>query len=180
MARIMYCIHVTEKKNLHSIKKFGLLPTKSFLHSSLMKSKFKTDKVIYLTKVETRENIRKYIEDFVYCKLWIHPRHSFMRKNKINTSDEENKVYSHYFKLEPRIFSILSIDFIPRGKYIIGTHEQSDFFGLKDIDERFTHDDKPLIIAPKKIAPIQIKEIGNAYPVIRNNRIENIKLEGWE
>jgi len=103
-----------------------------------------------------------------------------MRENKINSEVKEEKVYKHRFVLDTKIFSILYIDFIPKKKWIESTHEQSNFFGQKDIDERFTHDDKPLVITPEKIKSNRISEIGNAYPCIRNNRIQNIKLEGWE
>jgi hypothetical protein len=42
---------------------------------------------------------------------------------------------------------------------------------------RFGHNDEPLLITPCKIKPIQISVIGAIYPVIRNNKIENIILE---
>jgi len=176
----MNCIHITDSRNLNSIKKFGLLPTKSFLHADRMKRSFQTDKVIYLMLLESKSRASKFIKDFIYCKLWIHPRIRFMRKNKVNSRTEEEKVYNYKFELEQKIFSILFINFIPKKKWIETIHEQSNFFGQKDIDERYTHNDKPLVITPEKIKSNQISEIGNAYPYIRNNRIQNIKLEGWQ
>lgn len=176
----MLCIHITPEDNLNSIKKLGLLPTKSFLHSSSMKASFKTNKVIYLTLLESKKRILKFIEDFIYCKIWIYPRINFMSKNKINSETKEEEVYKHRFILKPKYFSILLTDFIPRKKWMEATHEQAGFFGQKDIDERFTHKGKPLIITTRKIESNRLNEIGRAYPVIRNNRIQNVKLEGWQ
>jgi len=176
----MNCIHITESKNLSSIKKFGLLPTKSFLHADRMRRSFQADEVIYLMLFENKSRTLKFIKDFVYCKLWIHPRINFMRKNKINSEDNEEEVYKHRFILRPKYFSILLTDFIPRKKWMEATHKQADFFGQKDIDEKFTHKDEPLIITTRKIESNRLNEIGRAYPVIgRNNKIQNVKLEGW-
>lgn len=174
----MNCIHITESRNLNSIKKLGLLPTKSFLHSGSMKISFNTDKVIYLALLENKKRMFKFIQDFIYCKLWIYPRINFMSKNKINSETKEEEVYNHKFILNSKYFSILLTDFIPRKKWMEATHEQAGFFGQKDIDERFTHKGKPLIITTRKIESNRLNEIGRAYPVIRNNRIQNVRLEG--
>jgi len=176
----MYCIHVTENKNLNSIKKKGLIPHKPYLseHADLFRSWFKKDGVVYLMKYESKKRFEKFIKDFIYIQLWGKPRNIWAGNHP---SKEWENIPEIFFEINFKSFSILSIQIDSRKLHCReGTHSQDasmkTFVGM---DSNYEHDDKPLVVTPDRISSSRISEIGNAYPVIRNNKIENIKLEGW-
>jgi hypothetical protein len=172
----MRCIHITEKKKLNSIKKCGLIPQEPHLpsHTEIFKRRLKSKTVVYLLQYENRIRLEKFAKDFVYFRLWGTPRNLWG-----GTNENWNEIYDKFWKIEFKIFSILSIQIDPdKTKHMLANHEQDNTMPLmQDMDMRFGHNDEPLLITPCKIKPIQISVIGAIYPVIRNNKIENIILE---
>jgi len=179
---IMYCIHITENKNLKSIKQKGLLPSRPYLsnHRDLFKYYFKKEKIIYLTVYENKKRTGKFIKDFVYFQLWGKPRNIWGQNNEWGGNGEN--IYNKFFKIKFAKFSILGIQInLDNLRYIKGIHQQDSSLNLlENIDERFSHNDKPLLVISEKIKSDSISELGFAIPMIRNNKIENVRLEGWE
>ncbi len=105
--------------------------------------------------------------------MWGKQRLIFLK----NHSEEE--MYKTEFKIRYALFSILIIDIdIKKEKiYMNGIHSQCpEYWDTKEMDSRFAHYDKPLLILGRKIKPNEIEESGSMFPVIRNNKIENVKF----
>ncbi len=174
----MNCIHITETKNLLSIKKHGILPIRAYLseHQEFLKSDLGTDKVVYSTLLKGSKNrIEKYFQDFIYFKLWGKPRNLFLKNQKW---ENEESVYRTDFKILMCNFAILKFQINDETeKYVYGLHQQdSTMYGLAEMDDRFAHDDKPLIILPRIIKASEIKLVGEAIPKVRNNKVENVQI----
>lgn len=173
----MIYYHITEKTNLNSIKNKGLIPQLPHLpaHRELFKSFFKTEYVVYLLESSTQDRNNKYIQDTVYFKLWGKQRNLWGCKNS-----NWDEIYDMDWKIRCRsCFVILSVDMeIEKLKCIKAIHSQDNSLPcIKDMDMRYAHGDEPLVIIPNLIPSNKISEVGKVFPVIRNNTIQNIKVD---
>lgn len=121
----------------------------------------------------------KYIKDFCYWKTWGEPRNIFLKDTDWNQYDkcqeEGPKVFSQ-LKISTIDFSILLVDIPFVWTYDEYIHEQSIEMGVlwKDMDARYEHKNKPLILINYDIEPDRIKEvIGTGESKLsRNNKID--------
>jgi hypothetical protein len=158
----MKLLHLTLKKNINSILKHGLLPSKIKLDHHL--HKFQDDglvgeKAIYLWDPDLSGGTTdKYIKDFIYCKHFIHPRNDLLYEWEItpnmpdiNFKDMGNKLFGKaedYILLEIDSTNIELLD----DNYL---HEQSsdgdEFHTCVAMNPLYEHDDKTLWIGTKPI-----------------------------
>ena len=112
-------LHLTHKKNLNSILKYGLLPSyiQNDVHWNIFqKYDLKERRCVYLWNGETFNNT-KFIKDMVYTKFFIHPR------NKIFEESEYSEEWIDFKKFGRKLFGEDS------SFYLIKIFNFEDYFG---------------------------------------------------
>lgn len=174
----MKLLHLTPKKHLNNIQKHGLIPQKVKLEHHLetfQKDGLKNDKCIYLW--DPNENISTYkiIEDFIYCKNFIHPRNdiiSLMENNwtNIDFSKLGKKLFGddeNYILMEIKQYNIL-----PYTYYHYQNSGGDKYESCLQMDTKYEHSDKPLKIATNNINWKYIKPIAEiSSRIYKNNTI---------
>jgi hypothetical protein len=151
-------LHLTHKKNLNSILKYGLLTSyvKNDDHWDIFKKyNLKKRKCIYMWDGETFNNT-KFIKDMIYTKFFIHPR------NEIFVEKEKDGKYIDFNNFGNKIFGEDSLF------YLIKIFNFEDYFGdfqhmqspsddkystCTIMDDKYAHDDKRVHISDRKINP---------------------------
>lgn len=149
-------LHLTHKKNLNSILKYGLVPSyiKNNDHwDTFKKYSLKERKCVYTWDGETFNNT-KFIKDMIYTKFFIHPR------NEMFVEKEKNGKYINFKNFGNKIFGEDSFF------YLIKIFNYEDYFGdfqhtqspsddeystCTIMDDKYAHDDKRIHISSKKI-----------------------------
>ncbi len=181
----MNVLHITQTKNIPSIMKNGICRSKPLLKKfdGIMEEdygeNYNKDKGLVFGIPEGLDRRDKYIKDFFYWKTWGALRNVFLKDTDYNQYDkcqeEGPKVFSH-LKVLPIGFSVLLVDIPFVWTYDYYMHEQSIEMGVlwKDMDARYEHKNKPLVLVNYDIEPDRIKKvIGTGETVLkRNNKIE--------
>lgn len=151
-------IHISEKFRRDSILTNGLLPSK-ILNSEHLSSfrnygyvKKNEDKMLYLWESSDKDN--KYIEDLIYCKLWLHPRIKY-----INGELEKGKEWPDFSKLphdllywapytnmEFDVYEVTKPKLVNNYNSIVHFQNSSDDRknSAYEMDDKYSHDDKIL------------------------------------
>lgn len=184
----MKLYHLTPTKNVESILEYGLKPSKISL--PLHSESFSRDhgspvnECTYLWNPETSESTTdKLIDDFIYCKHFLHPRNNMVQEVEDRISvlrekhNEENETWfnerEHWVKFpefgtklygEPEDFTLLEIDGanIPRlEREYFHVQEPSDDYTdpAHCMIEKYAHTDKALVICTDVIPPEAIKPV---------------------
>ena len=152
----MKILHLTESRNISSIKRYGLLPSKVKLEhhlSTFKESGLRGNKVLY-GWLDSEKN-KKFSRDMIYCKQWIDKRNEIC--GPYETQEEcfdFSKDKTQYFC--EKSYTLLLVE-VSRKQIIDGDfiHEQiqsdSKYNSLFQMDSRFEHDDKILILVKVKI-----------------------------
>ena len=124
----------------------------------------------------------KYIKDFFYWKTWGDDRNRFILKQTNKYDELQNEGFKVFSSIKPQslYFSILLLD-IPYEKlfdtdtYI---HSQTNSMGSlwQDMDTRYEHDNKPLVLVNYDIKVDNIKRvIGTGQSIVtKENKINTI------
>jgi len=181
----MDVLHITQTKNLKSIMKYGILRTKPLLdqYETIMEEEFGEEYDVKRGMVfgipETIDRRDKYIKDFLYWKTWGDKRNIFLDGVEREIYDKYQeigpKVFSH-IKITPAQFTILLINIPHHPVYDKYAHAQYNSMGVlwSDMDTRYEHYRKPLVLVNYDIGPQHIKHvIGTGETRIsRNEKIE--------
>ena len=157
----MKLLHLTPKKNIKSILKFGLLPSKIKLDHHLeafQNDGLEGDKAIYMWDPNLSAGTTdKYIKDFIYCKHFIHPRNDLFDLNEClylpytNFKKMGNKLFGQdedYVLLEIESDNIkLLDDYCFHAQYSDG----DEFSTTTAMNSIYEHDDKALWIGTNSI-----------------------------
>ncbi len=173
--------HISEIYNRHSILKNGLIPSKIKLQHHL--DFFKEDNILQKTEnkilyfAEDCGKNEKFFKDFVFCKVWIHPRNEIGNiDNFENYSNYENKLF---YKYNQMIFDIYKVENINEPiknyrPYHVQIPEDNRYHSLYNMPDDFSHDDK--ILAFSKIVERNCNLIGQCFFEYTKNKKYNIKI----
>ena len=181
----MDVLHITQTKNIPSIMNNGIFRSKPLLsqYDKVMKKdygkNYDEDKGLIFGIPENLDRRDKYIKDFFYWKTWGEPRNKFLKNVDYiqydNCQEEASKVFSH-LKMKPIDFSVLLVDIPFVWTYDEYRHEQSIEMGVlwKDMDARYEHKNKPIVLINYDIEPDRIKKVvgEGKSKVGRNNKID--------
>lgn len=163
----MKVLHLTEKKNIKSIFKIGLVPSPIKLTNHLDAFKecgAKNDKFIYFWDNNYGALSEKYIKDLIYAKLFIHPRNDiidylFEKENTFpNFLDYGKKIYGNdnrYYLMEVE----LEESYILGNQSFVHSQTSSDdnYCTNRLFDDTYAHDDKILYVTENIITPDNIE-----------------------
>ncbi len=184
----MDVLHITQTKNIPNIIKNGILRSKPLLsqYDRLMKEDYEDgydeDKGLIFGIPENIDRRDKYIKDFCYWKTWGEPRNLFLHNSSYNqySKYEEmgTKTFSH-IKITPIDFSVLLVEIPFMWTYDHYIHGQSTWMGVlwDDMDVRYEHENKPLVLINYDIKPKNIKKvIATGESVLKRNNKIDIRL----
>lgn len=183
----MEVLHITATKNVSNIMRSKLLRNKPLLsvYNTIMENYYghlyKKDKGLVFAFPESICNRDKIIKDFIYWKIWGHPRNIFLDKYEDDEVEEKKNIGINLFsdfKLKNEHFSILLLDVEYEDLFGYYLHVQTSGMGVfwTDMDYRYEHDDKPLVLLNYDINPKNIKVIGTSEGIIGRNNKFNISL----
>lgn len=183
----MEVLHITPSKNVKSIMKSKMYRCKPILpqYNNVMErehgSDYDKEKGLVFGFPESIYNRDKMIKDFAYWKTWGDVRNEVLLKyddNKwIKMQEEGPKVFS-YIKLKSTYFSILllEIKYDPFfDKYVhVQNAEMSSYW--TDMETRYEHDDKPLVLMNYDIEVKNIKRVvGTVQSIVtKENKINTL------
>jgi hypothetical protein len=183
----MEVIHITPERNIKSIMKNGIIRSKPLLdqYNTVMKKqygdKYDSEKGLVFCFPESTRNRDKFIKDFLYWKSWGDNRNkilvTFDYEKFVKYKEDGYKIFSN---VKPKLdkFSVLLLDIKYEEFFSYYLHAQNYIMGSYwiDMDERYEHDNKPLVLVNYDIKPNQIKRvIGTAESFNEQNKI-NITL----
>lgn len=180
----MISFHLTELKNLRSILTAGLVGQRPKLDHHLERFQdggLEGEKVVY-SWGQTWATA-KYACDMIYCKQWINPRNDLITK----PGERYNFSKAPDFKFKNKRYVLLKIDTKDDESSIFGsyTHSQypSDdpFDSLYQMESRFAHDAKPLVMFKEKVKPEYIIPIELYDSEVTKGKlyVRNRPYEGW-
>jgi hypothetical protein len=164
-------LHLTNKQNLNSILKHGILPSyiNNETHWELFKEYgLKNRRCVYTWNGETYNNT-KYIKDMIYTKLFIHPRNKLYNymDDYLNFKDYGQQIFGEdttYFLLKINHDNWL-------GNWL---HEQypgdEKFYTTVVMDDKYAHNDKEIYVSSTKINTVKVVEKINVR-IYKNNTL---------
>ena len=181
----MEVLHITPTKNINSIRlsrinrSTPILPIYNTIMKDYYGEMYNKDKGLVFAFPENHNRRDKFIKDFVYWKMWGEPRNIIL--DKFNSNDyEENKNVG--FKIFSKLkiidcdFSILLLNIEYEEIFDYYLHQQdyqmSEYW--LDMDMRYEHNDKPLVLVNYDIPVKNILGIlGTASGIVkRKNKID--------
>lgn len=184
----MKVLHISPSKNTESILKYGILKSspflsqfKEFLERHLGEKYNHKEGVIFSIPedVLTRD---KYIKDFVYWKVWGHPRNVLLdtlykKYYYADILDSGPSIFK-FIKPEEEEFTIFEADIDDKFTTVSCIHGQ--FHNMSslwnDMDNRYEHIDKPLVLINDNIPSYKLKIIGQARTLSNKNGIIDVSL----
>ena len=184
----MDVLHLTPERNISSIMKNGVLRSKPLLtqYNGVMESlygdKYDKNKGLVFCFPEGISKRDKYIKDFCYWKTW-----GDIRNRCLESLDWEdfikyqelgykffNRVKPPLQRLKVLLLDIKFEDFFTHYRHM-QTHLMSNYW--TDMDERYEHGEKPLVLVNYDIKPERIKRvIGTVESFCEKGKI-NITLD---
>ena len=183
----MEVLHVTATKNINSImtsKIFRCKPVLSQFDEAMdyeYNSDYDREKGLVFGFPESIYNRDKIIKDFAYWKVWGDVRNRFLMKYDdfefVKMQEEGTKIFSH-IKTESMHFSILLLDIKYEPFFDRHIHIQNREMGpyWKDMETRYEHDDKPLVLMNYDVEINNIKRvIGTVQSIVsKENKINTL------
>jgi len=183
----MDVLHITATENIKSIMRSKILRNKPILsqYNDVMDNEYGTEydkeKGLVFGFPESIYNRDKIIKDFAYWKTWGDARNRFLDKYDYNEfekmQEEGTKIFSH-IKPKSTYFSILLLDVEYELFFDRWLHHQSASMGpyWKDMEARYEHDDKPLVLINYDIELKNIKRIiGTIQSIVtKENKINTL------
>jgi len=166
----MEVLHVTPTKNIKNIMKSKILRSKPILsqYDDVMNYEYGSDydkeKGLVFGFPEDIYNRDKIIKDFAYWKTWGDVRNRFLLKYDdeefIKLQEVGTKIFSH-IKLKSTHFSILLLEIKYEPVFDRYKHQQTADMSSywTDMETRYEHDDKPLVLINYDIELKNIKRI---------------------
>jgi len=166
----MDILHITPSENIKSIMGSKIFRRKPILSvfDNIMENEYGPDydkkKGLVFGFPESITNRDKIIKDFAYWKTWGQPRNVFLLKYDDKEYEElQEKGVKIFLHIKPKstYFSILLLDIQYEQLFDVYIHQQSaDMSPLwVDMDARYEHNDKPLVLINYDIEAIKIKSI---------------------
>ena len=184
----MEILHLTPEKNLNSIFKYGILRNKPILSKyndvmeSMYGSKYDKDKGLVFCFPEGIVKRDKYIIDFSYWKSWGDVRNRILdplsNKEFYKWDEIGFKVFSGIKpKLDKLKVLLLEVEYEENFTYY--KHHQSHTMGnlWRDMDFRYEHNDKPLVLLNYDVKPNKIKKVIGSVESFYNRGKINITLD---
>jgi len=184
----MDILHITPEKNIPSIMKNGIRRSKPLLsqYNRVMKylydDEYDEKKGLIFCFPEEIFKRDKYIKDFCYWKTWGEIRNRIL--HPLNDEDfiKHQELGCNYFygvkpKLQRLKILLLDIKFEDFFTYYnhVQTHLMSNYWS--DMDERYEHCSKPLVLVNYDIKPDSIKRVvGTVESFLEKGKI-NTTLE---
>ncbi len=183
----MEVLHVTPTKNINSIMRNKILRNKPILSKfdDIMTSEhgfeYDKEKGLVFAFPESIYNRDKIIKDFAYWKTWGEDRNRFLKKyddNKYIKMQEEGPKTFSYIKPKSTHFSILLLDVEHEPFFDYYIHHQSASMGpyWADMESRYEHDDKPLVLINYDVEINNIKKVvGTVQSIVtKENKINTL------
>jgi hypothetical protein len=185
----MDVLHITSERNLNSIFQHGILRSKPLLtkYNDIMKnlyaSNYDQEKGMVFCFPEEHVKRDKFIIDFSYWKAWGNIRNKILEPfNDYEDWEKLNEIGPKFFNdVQPQLDKmkvlLLEIEYEKFFRYY--HHQQSHDMGnmWTDMDERYEHNDKPLVLLNYDVSPCKIKRvIGSVESFYEKGKI-NITLD---
>jgi len=166
----MEVLHLTPEKNIKSIFKNGIVRNKPLLtqYDTVMKDlygkKYNIEKGLVFCFPEGISKRDKYIKDFCYWKTWGDVRNKLLS----NIDDEDWIKYQElgckfFYRIKPKLqrLKVLLLDIEYKEFFTYHRHVQDHLMSSywSDMDERYEHHHKPLVLVNYDIKPNRIKRV---------------------
>lgn len=166
----MDILHITPEKNIDSIFKYGILRNKPLLtkYNGVMErlygSKYDIERGLVFCFPEEVSRRDKFIKDFSYWKAWGDIRNRILEPLSYEDFVKYQEMGCNFFsgvkpKLERLKVLLLDVKYEEFFTYYrhVQIHTMSDYW--TDMDERYEHHNKPLVLVNYDIKPNRIKRI---------------------
>ena len=184
----MKVLHISSKRNKESILKHGILKRPPFLEQfkSYLEERLGRDYVhkegIVFCMPEDLIRRDKYIKDFIYWKVWGHPRNvlidALYKKHEYELLQESGPKLFKSIKIKEDDFHIYEIDLNCNFTIVPCYHGQ--FHSMSkvwdDMDSRYEHGMKPLSLVNNNISPNRFKIVGDVKVILNKKERVNILL----
>ncbi|MFW9871699.1 MAG: hypothetical protein ACFFG0_01265 [Candidatus Thorarchaeota archaeon] len=176
----MKVLHITPERNLNSIFKNGIFRNKPILdqYNEVMEyiygKEYNKEKGLIFCFPEEINRRDKYIVDFGYWKSWGDIRNRYLLKFDYEQYKKVEEIGPLIFKnLKPVLdkLKILLLDIKKEEWFCYHKHLQTSSMGnlWTDMDTRYEHSEKPLILLNYDVKPDKIKVIGTVESFLENN-----------
>lgn len=181
----MKVLHISPSKNTESILKYGILKRPPFLSQFKeylelqLGEKYNHKEGIIFSIPEDILSRDKYIKDTAYWKVWGHPRNVLLgnlyKKHSYDNLLNLGPSVFKFIKSKEEKFTIFEADI--DGKFTTVSCLHGQFHNMSplwnDMDSRYEHEYKPLVLINNNIPPCQLKIVGQAKTLSnKNGRID--------
>lgn len=183
----MEVLHITPSENIKSIvrskvfRRTPLLPVFNDIMESEYGSNYDKEKGLIFGFPEGINHRDRIIRDFVYWKIWGDDRNRFLSeyddKEYENLQNRGTDLFSH-IKPKSKHFSVLLLEIQHEELFDVYMHHQSSDMGplWVDMDTRYEHNDKPLVLINYDVEVNKIKRIiGTVQSIVtKENKINTL------
>ena len=184
----MKILHISPSKNTESILKYGILKRPPFLSQFKeflelhLREKYNHKEGIIFSIPEDVLTRDKYIKDFIYWKVWGHPRNVLLdtlykKYYYADILDSGPSIFKS-IKLEEEEFTIFEADIDDNFTTVSCIHAQFHCMSpvWDDMDSKYEHEDKPLVLINDNIPSYKLKIIGEAKTLNNKNKRIDISM----
>ena len=166
----MDVLHITPERNLESIFKNGIVRRKPLLtqYNTIMEElygkKYDIEKGLIFCFPEEISRRDKYIKDFCYWKTW-----GDIRNKLLDPLDDKDFIkyqemgFNFFYGVKPKLqrLKVLLLDIEYEEFFTYYRHVQDHLMSnyWTDMDERYEHHEKPLVLVNYDIKPDRIKRV---------------------
>ena len=165
----MDVLHITPEKNISSIMKNGVLRSKPLLtqYNGIMESlygdSYNIERGLVFCFPEGVSKRDKYIKDFCYWKTWGDIRNKLIPLNYEDYIKYQELGCKFFNRVKPKLqrLKVLLLDIKFEDFFTYYRHVQNHVMGnyWTDMDERYEHENKPLVLINYDIKPKRIKRV---------------------
>jgi len=189
----MDVLHVSLNSNREKILKEGVKRRPPFLDQftdlmvTSLKGKYSKKNGLVFTFPEACPYRDKYLRDFVYWKVWGHPRNLLLDKLGLKDmdymtewADLKEKGPTIFNRIIPREEEFVIFKINLNNELIVEClHGQYTTMSplWSDMDSRYEHNDKPLVLVNEDIEPQKIKVIGRIQTIVSHSHRVDVILD---
>lgn len=184
----MDVLHITPEKNMDSIFKYGILRNKPLLlqYNEIMEelygNEYDIERGLVFCFPEEVSRRDKFIKDFSYWKAWGDVRNRILDQFSYEEFIKYQEIGCNFFsdvkpKLERLKILLLDIEYEDFFTY----YKHAQFHSMRNywtnMDGRYEHDDKPLVLVNYDIKPSKIKRVVGSVESFYERGNINITLD---